>query len=197
VHNWLAVAGLIFAGTITPGPNNALALRAGLAGEQAAILTVIGGVQFGCVLLLILCWAGITALLQAYPFFGTGVTVVGAAYLVWFGLVLMRGGRTALLSLGRRVGMVAVASLQFMNPKAWIFMTTIAGAAAGRIEALALTAALLVVISSMSLFAWSAAGSHISRWLSSPGQRRFDQLMGLVLVVSAVALILAQLSAGV
>ena len=154
MQDWLAVAGLIFAGSITPGPNNALALRAGLLNDQAAVLAVIGGVQFGCVILLVLCWVGVTALLHAHPFFGTAVTTIGAAYLVGLGLVLMWGGRTALPGMGRPLGIATVASLQFVNPKAWIFIATIAGAAAGRIDALALTAALLVIITSLSLFAW-------------------------------------------
>lgn len=190
MEDWLAIAGLIFAGSISPGPNNALALRAGFSRNASDAAAVIGGVQFGCLILFVICWGGLTALLQAHPLFAPVLTLAGSTYLAWLGLVLLRGTDSSPEAVGRRFGFWSVTWLQFVNPKAWILVVTVTGATAGALQEWALVVALFITISVPSLLSWTMAGAQLSRWLSRPDQRLwFDRAMGILLIASAITLI--------
>jgi threonine/homoserine/homoserine lactone efflux protein len=192
--DWLAIVGLIFVTMITPGPNNALALRAGIARNYGDIGAVIAGVQLGGIVLLALCWAGVTALIQTNSLFAPGFTLIGGAYLAWLGLRLWRSDAGDGSAATSPVGTLGVAALQFANPKAWLFMATLGSVTAGSVAALGKTAALFVFISVACLGLWSAAGAKLSQFLSSAHRRRrFDQILGLLLIASAFALVAGSL----
>jgi threonine/homoserine/homoserine lactone efflux protein len=196
--DWFAMSGLIFAAAITPGPNNALVLRAGLAKDWRAVTTIVVGVQLGAVALLALCWSGVSALVQAYPLFSPALVLLGSAYLVWLGLTLISSSGAQTTDGAPQFGATAVIALQFANPKAWILFVTLGSATAGSLIAVGKTAALFIGISIACLLLWSAAGAQLSHILSSDrGRRIFDQGMGLLLIISAIGLVASNLSKGV
>lgn len=196
--DWVAISGLIFVTMITPGPNNALALRAGVSRDCSGVAAVIAGVQLGGIILLALCWAGVTAVMSAHPLAAPGLTLVGGAYLAWLGWTLIRSNGAAGPGALRSIGTVGVTTLQFANPKAWLFMATLGSATAGSLTALWKASALYLAISVASLGLWSAAGAELAHWLSSSERRRlFDRVLGLLLIVSALALVVSNLLRGV
>ncbi|MEJ7930254.1 LysE family translocator [Ramlibacter sp. AN1015] len=106
-----------------PGPGN-LALitstgKGGIRGGLAATLGVIGGDQ-------VLMWAavaGVAALLIAYPAAFHAVQWLGAAYLAWLGVRMLRSrkGDAPVLDIKPRHYFRQAALITLMNPKAIVF----------------------------------------------------------------------------
>jgi len=85
------VAVLVF--LALPGPGTFTLLTAtGRSGIRGGY-TALGGLLLGDQLLMWLAVAGVAALLQANPMLFRGVQYLGAAYLVWIGIGLLRGPR--------------------------------------------------------------------------------------------------------
>ncbi|WP_334154827.1 LysE family transporter [Tepidimonas sp.] len=106
-----------------PGPGN-LALvtatgKGGVRGGLAAILGVIAGDQ----VLMWLAVAGVAALLLAYPAAFAAVQWLGAAYLAWLGVRMLRARPGAAPVLHLRAGQYFRQSLMItlLNPKAIVF----------------------------------------------------------------------------
>ncbi|HEX5951575.1 MAG TPA: LysE family transporter, partial [Rhodanobacteraceae bacterium] len=79
----LGLAGLLWAGVATPGPNNLVvwhvAARRGFSGALPAIV----GVVLGGLALLAAAMAGLDALLGAVPWLRSALLVAGCVYLAW------------------------------------------------------------------------------------------------------------------
>jgi leucine efflux protein len=115
------VAVIVF--LMIPGPGN-LALitstgKGGLRGGLAATLGVIGGDQ----VLMWLAVAGVAALLAAYPPAFRGVQWLGAGYLAWLGLRMLRARSGARPVLNIRTGQYfrQAFAITLLNPKAIVF----------------------------------------------------------------------------
>lgn len=191
-----AIAMLIFVSAITPGPNNLVVLRLASAGGPRAALAPIAGIVLGGAVMIGLAQWGLASLLHRLPHADTAIVILGGAYLAWLGFAM--GWRHAasdgqvqqVLAPTRPLGLFA---FQFANPKAW----TLALTAAGAFDAMGPAAqprvplvAVFAVISVACLIAWAVLGGALARWLSSAvARRRFDRLMGSLLLGSAVALL--------
>ncbi|RAN78733.1 lysine transporter LysE [Bacillus sp. SRB_336] len=79
--------------TCTPGPDWAYSIAAGLG--RRSFVPAVAGLCSGYVLHTILLAAGIAALMAAVPSLLLWLTVVGALYLLWLGLVTARSWRSA------------------------------------------------------------------------------------------------------
>lgn len=106
-----------------PGPGN-LALitstgKGGIRGGLAATLGVIAGDQ----VLMWLAVAGVAALLSAYPTAFAAVQWLGAAYLAWLGLMMIRArpGAKPLLNIQPRHYFRQGMLITLLNPKAIVF----------------------------------------------------------------------------
>ena len=191
----LPLAALIFAAAITPGPNNYLVLRAALAGGACAAARAATGVVAGGVVMLLLALAGVgqSALL------GRIVGTIGGLWLAALALMQLRAawrGEMAADSAANVPGVWRMAAFQWLNPKAWVMVSSVAaGAAALPGEAAIATLALFVALTTVCLALWAAGGRAASNWLRDTRRRRlFDAAMGALLLVSA--LILALRAAG-
>lgn len=106
-----------------PGPGN-LALitstgKGGIRGGLAATFGVIAGDQ-------VLMWAavaGVAALLTAYPAAFSAVQWLGAAYLAWLGLKMIRAkpGAAPILNIRPRQYFRQAVTITLLNPKAIVF----------------------------------------------------------------------------
>ena len=87
ILSFALVAGLL---TIVPGLDTALVLRAAITqGTRAAFATALG-VSTGALVWGIAAAVGVSALLSASTHLYTAVRIVGAVYLVWMGIGLLR-----------------------------------------------------------------------------------------------------------
>ncbi|MHA7271660.1 LysE family translocator [Arthrobacter sp. HLT1-20] len=79
--------------TCTPGPDWAYSIAAGLG--KRSFLPAVAGLCSGYVLHTILLAAGIAALMAAVPSLLTWLTVAGAIYLLWLGVMTAKSWRSA------------------------------------------------------------------------------------------------------
>jgi threonine/homoserine/homoserine lactone efflux protein len=89
----LAFWGTSFLLVLTPGADWAYMINAGL--RRRSVAAAVGGLLVGYVALTVLVAAGVAALVARSPEVLTGLTLVGAAYLVWLGAGAWRSAATS------------------------------------------------------------------------------------------------------
>ena len=168
---------LFAAATFTPGPNTtlstALAANRGLRGA----LHFICAVPAGWVLLLLLCGAGLGALVLAAPPLRWAILLVGVAYMLWLAARLARSGTLGQADARQLdVSFVEGVGLQFLNIKVWLLaLTAVAGWVVGHpdwITRLGWTGVLMVVFGLASNFTYALVGSLLRGALAHAGQAR-------------------------
>ena len=111
---------------VTPGQDMVLVMSRSIAQGAAAGVATAAGVSVGLVGHTVLATLGLGAILQASELLFTVLKLVGAAYLVWLGLQLLRqDGATLALSAGKAQSrgrlFVAGALSNLSNPKIAVF----------------------------------------------------------------------------
>ncbi len=189
---------------MVPGPDQALITRNALVGgRRAGLLTMLGGV-LGVTMHACAAAVGLSALLLTSATAFTAVKLVGAAYLLWLGIQMLRSATrrgsdeahvepstpTPPGSAHLRQGFLSNA----LNPKVALFFLTFlpqflsTDGASPRIQALMFSA-----IFATLYLAWFglyvAAVERLGRWLRLPQvKRRVEQVTGTLLVAVAVRL---------
>jgi len=79
---------------ITPGADWAYAISAGLRGK-AKVASAVVGLATGAMLATLAVAAGVGALVAEHPAVLTAITVLGAAYLLWLGVAMLRSPAVA------------------------------------------------------------------------------------------------------
>lgn len=190
-QEFTALLALATAMSFSPGPNTtlstALAANRGLRGAMHFVCAV----PIGWGALLLLCAAGLGAMLTAAPAMRMALQVSGLAYLLWLAYKLSRSGQLGQAHNARLdVGFWQGAALQFVNIKAWMLaLTIVAGWIAGRdnaLERLAIVLPVMLVYAFASNLLYASAGALLRGWLAQ-GQRLlwFNRAMALVLVLTA------------
>lgn len=183
--------------SFTPGPNTALstALAANFGLRRA--LRFIVAVPCGWTLLMLLCGAGLGALVVAVPGLRVAVKVGGVAYLLWLAWTLARARRLVEADAAKlQVTFWQGVGLQFLNIKAWMLALALAAgwvASAGGQpavnpgERLAIVCGVMAVFAFASNLAYALMGSMLRGWLAQ-GTRLvwFNRAMAAVLVATAL-----------
>lgn len=86
----LLLAGIYLAVLASPGPNFFILSQMALDGRARAARCVVLGLTTGSVAWVLLSIAGVATVLARHPQLGTALRVLGAAYLVWYGVKLLR-----------------------------------------------------------------------------------------------------------
>ena len=190
-QEFTALLALATAMSFTPGPNTtlstALAANRGLRGAMHFVCAV----PVGWGALLLLCAAGLGAVLTAAPAARLGLQVVGLAYLLWLAYKLSQSGQLGQVNNARMdVSFWQGAALQFVNIKAWMLaLTIVAGWIAGRdnaLERLAIVLPVMLVYAFASNLLYASVGALLRGWLAQ-GRRLlwFNRAMAAVLVLTA------------
>jgi threonine/homoserine/homoserine lactone efflux protein len=193
--NWqefTALLALATAMSFTPGPNTtlstALAANRGLRGA----LHFVSAVPVGWGLLLLMCSAGLGALVLAVPVLHWAIQLGGMAYLLWLAFKLSGSGQLSQADTARlNVTFLQGVALQFVNIKAWMLaLTIVAGWIAGRdnaLERLAIVLPVMLLYAFSSNLAYASAGALLRHWLAQ-GERLlwFNRAMAGVLVLTAI-----------
>ena len=187
----LAVTGFVIVAAITPGPNNFIVMTAAARGGMGGAIPAITGVVLGSLGLLVLVWLGGGVAFAEVAGLRAGLAIAGSAYLAWLGLRMLWQSHD--VAGPRHDGLprtaTGVAVFQFLNPKGWVMIVTATAAVSGT-GSLVVLGAILVGVTSVCLMLWAGAGSALAGLLASPRpKRRFDWVMGGLLIGSAVLLI--------
>jgi threonine/homoserine/homoserine lactone efflux protein len=192
--NWQEFTALLVLATamsFSPGPNTTLSTTLAANGGLPRAMRFVFAVPVGWTLLLLLCAAGIGALVLAVPSLRWAIKALGIAYLLWLAWKLS-GSATMGQADGRRlsVGFRQGVLLQFLNIKAWLLaLTLVAGWIAGHADALqrlAIVTPVMLVYAFTSNFVYALAGALLRNWLAE-GKRLlwFNRAMAGVLVLTA------------
>lgn len=186
------VAGLL---TITPGLDTALVLRAALTQDRVRAYATAAGICGGLLIWGVAAAVGISALLAASTLAYDGLRIVGAGYMVWLGIGLLRSARrgeghgedarpsTATGLQGFRRGLLT----NVLNPKIGAFYIAVLPQflpeSMSAIAMGALLAAAHVALSLLWFTVLILAASRMRGFLTRPSaQRALDGGTGLVLV---------------
>ena len=191
LHEFTALLVLASAMSFSPGPNTtlstALAANHGLRRSMRFVLAV----PCGWSLLLVLCAAGIGAMVTAAPALRWLIQGVGIAYLLWLAFKLWGSGQLGQARQEQmQVGFWQGVALQFVNIKAWLLaLTIVAGWVAGQPDALqrlAVVLPVMVAYAFSSNLLYACLGALLRGWLAQ-GRRLlwFNRVMAALLVLTA------------
>ena len=129
-HLWIFFV-LVFGIVLLPGLDMACVLGCTLGGGRRAGLASIGGIVTAAVAHVAIGGLGLAAILLVMPALFNALLVVGAVYVAWIGLSLLRSGalfnhcgaraETVALATAYRRGMLT----NLLNPKAYAFMLAV------------------------------------------------------------------------
>jgi threonine/homoserine/homoserine lactone efflux protein len=193
VRGLAALVGFAFAGSVSPGPNNAVLWASGMRfGFRRTVPHVlgtaagIGGIVVGVA-------AGIGVLLRALPGAEVALKLSGSVYLLYLAFLLVRSGGLGRADPSRPFGVGRAVGFQFANPKAWVFALVAVGAfvpsSVPRLFGVAVLLVTLIVVVAMSSSVWAAGGATLGRFVDDERSRRLVNLALAVLLVASVALI--------
>ena len=187
----VSVVLLLAAGTLSPGPNNFIVMRAAARGGFAAALPAIGAILLGSVALLALA-GGAAGAFARWPLLRHAITIGGCLYLLWLGVSLMRSQPAAAAASATPSGALALFAFQLLNPKAWTLAATLVAVQTtpSIFEILQRLAPLYVGIAGVSLALWAALGGALLRAGLLPAQQRWmERAFGASLALGAVLLL--------
>ena len=190
-----AIVLLLFAATVTPGPNNLLMLRIGLQNGRHAALAPATGVVLGGVTMLLLTCAGPARAFAAHPWLRVATAICGAGWVMWLGVRLMCSSGTLTGARVRSGGggardVLRMFLFQFVNPKSWILVLTITAAAGDTAVSLATLIVLFILIPYGCLALWAGGGSLAGGLLRDTKARvRFERSTGAMLALSGLLLL--------
>jgi threonine/homoserine/homoserine lactone efflux protein len=179
-----------------PGPAMIYAAAQTLARGRRGGLMATLGIHLGCYVHVIAAAAGLSLLFHAVPLLYSAVKLIGAGYLIWLGISLLRtraAGNIALPETGRksaRRAFLESITVEVLNPKTAIFFMAflpqfIDASAAFPIwlQFLILGAIVNLTFSSADLVCVFLAGAIIGRLKRSGGAQRMMQRAGGALLI--------------
>ena len=199
----LAFAAVSFIGIATPGPTVLLALTNGSRfGIRRALPGMIGAVLFDAVLISAVA-IGLGALLAASEFWFSALKWVGAAYLAFLGIMMLRSkgsidgalqasasqSKGTAFSIGLKSFMVAVT-----NPKGYLFFSAFLpqfiDPSAPQMQQYIVLGAIFAALDFMIMFGYAVFGSQAVRVLKSEGAKWLERACGGALLALAGSLAL-------
>jgi len=189
---------VVFCVVILPGLDMAFVLASSLSGGRRSGLYAVAGIIAGGVCHVAIGALGIAAVLNTAPHVFNLVLLIGAIYLAWIGISLMRSvaGFTFQKmpadrhpALNFRQGMLT----NLLNPKAYLFMLAIfpqfVRPTYGPMWSQALAMGIIIAATQAAVYGLIALlASDSRRWLesNSPWNARLSRLIGAVLLLAAL-----------
>ena len=192
LDTYLAFVAVCLVAIVVPGPTNTLILANGMRhGVRAGLLNV-AGTQAGLALMIAVAGVGLTSVIEAAGHWFEWIKLIGAAYLVWIGIQMIRGaGRSGedapraarqprcgvflqglIVCLGNPKQLLFVGALlpQFLNP------------AGDHLSQIALLGGTAVFFAALSDGAYALAAGQIGRRLTAARIRLVTRLSGGMLI---------------
>lgn len=185
----LAMASFALVASITPGPVNSLALASGVHHGFRRSLGFVTGATVGFTALLLLAGIGMAEAVARVPLLHMIMRVAGTGFLFYLAFRLWRADGDLMAGEAKAPPTLWTgASLQWLNPKAWIAALAGMGAYGLRDGAASVLvfACLYFIICYGSIALWAYAGARLSRALSRR-MRVFNRTMAVLLALGAVA----------
>lgn len=190
----IAMLSYVFISTFTPGPSNISTASLAVLYGYRTTLKYQAGLAAGVFLLMFLSGWSSSALLQLFPTLEPILRYVGAAYILYLALGILKASYI--------VGEADTRSMQFMqglmlnvlNPKLVVYAFTLFSAFLSPITTdillLTIACSLLAFVSFCATSIWAALGSAIQVLLGNPRLKLgVNLLLSLMLIYTAAALV--------
>ena len=179
----------------SPGPTTTSLVAVGSAFGVRRCLPYLLGVVLGTTAVLFAVATGVTAALLAVPAFGSALTVLAVAYILWLAFHIATAPQLSEQPAATRVpSLLGGAFLGVANPKAWIAIAAVFASARLSPDAGADAALKLVVLAPMVVaihVGWLFVGASIAPLLRSrPWSRVINAVLATTLVVATVLAVL-------
>jgi len=189
--DFLPLSIFLFSSMITPGPNNITGASLGIIHGYRKSFKYVLGVGAGFFLIMIISGLLSGFLLGMIPGFEKFVRVLGALYILWLAMDLLRSSFSNEITEQPLLGFSRGLMLQFFNPKVMVLGLTVYASflapLAKNYAWLAMSALLLACLAFIITFLWTLAGSILLQNLKKPAILKMVNLtLALLLVYTAV-----------
>lgn len=195
---YLAFVLYAFVTTVTPGPNNLLALSTGVNFGIKRTIPLVIGICFGFSIMFVLIALGMNQIFIRYPVIIPVLKILGSLYILYLAYLIARAGdldqnkSSQLQPLGFWKG----AFYQWINPKSWIVLIGAVTAytndmtTAGQIWFIGLLYGLIGI---PCVMLWAVIGGKLSYFLTQGNRMKiFNRTMGLLLALSLIPIMSIQ-----
>ncbi|WP_236171834.1 LysE family translocator [Pseudomonas pseudonitroreducens] len=193
LSQWLPFVLFAFVASITPGPTNLLIFsNSARFGWSAALPIMFGGCAAAAALVLAV-GSGLGEVLASLPRVQQAMSMLGVLWLSWLAWQIFRSPPADLErdTNAARLGALGAAALQLVNPKTWMMALAVisvyAGHGVNRLDRVQLLSLLFFLVSIPCTAVWAGLGIGSQRLLSATQMQRLNQLMAVLLLVSAWA----------
>lgn len=180
-----------FITALTPGPNNILALSSVSSHGLKRSMPVMSGMTCGFLLIMLLCAAFTVTLISVLPALTGWLNVLGAAYILWLALKILRSDPATAPKTPLPLRFWASFVLQFANVKIILYGITALSAfvlpCTHNVYIVGGVSIILAVIGAIGSFCW-AIGGHLFQSLLRNYARPVNSILACLLVYSAVRL---------
>lgn len=199
LHIWLGFLLAAILISVTPGPGAVASMSAGLRHGYWSALAVILGLQTAILIHLVIVAVGLGALLAASDTAFAVAKIVGAAYLVWLGIMKWRSAPLSLeanLPEAPRKGLFLQGLMvNLTNPKAIVFIGALVpsfiDASAEQLPQYLIIGATLCLTDLLVMSIYALVAVRMGGWLHNPKMLRIQSRLFGGLFVSAGALLAA------
>lgn len=192
----VSLALITFAGSLTPGPNNALLAASGANFGLRRTLPHVAGITVGFPLMALTVGLLLGELFQQSATLREVVRWLGAALLLWVAWQIARhGGLRGTKARARPFTMLESAAFQWINPKAWVMAIAITAQFIDPQRPWASAMLVVLVLASAGLssaLAWAGVGQMLARWLSNPLRLRLFNISMAALIAAGVAVMIIE-----
>lgn len=188
-----SMAAFALASSISPGPVNVVALSSGAQFGLPASMRHVTGATVGFSALLWLTGMGLHDVLKHWPHLTKVIQWAGVAFLLYMACKLaLDDGTLGVGKTPKRPSLVYGATMQWLNPKAWLASLAGMAAFAAHGEAALVSQFTLIyfVICYLSIACWACAGALLRQHLRDARRVRFfNRVMAALLAASALYLL--------
>ena len=181
----------------TPGPNNVMLTASGVNFGFVRTIPHMLGIAFGHIVQVMVTCLSLGEIFVRYPLTQRGLKVAGFCYLLYLSWRILGSSASSEKGVrGRPLRFHEAVLFQFVNPKAWVFVTTVAALFLPEGEEGLLRNTLLlsfaagvIVIPCIAL--WAGFGQGLRRFLRNPvALRIFNAVIAAALVGTAIYLVI-------
>jgi cysteine/O-acetylserine efflux protein len=193
IVEWIPLSSFVFVTTFTPGPNNISSASMGVMYGYKKTLNYLFGIGSGFFIVMIACACLSSALLSILPTAEEYLRWIGAGYILWLAIGILRADYSSNGSEKSAMGFSKGFMLQMFNPKVAVYgltlYSTFLASIASRIDYLILSALCFAFTAFVSISTWALFGAAIRKKLKNDVFRKVINIsLSALLIYTAVEL---------